>query len=106
MLAYVTALWDCRAECSSTPKDEDEIESVTHEVRHSGKRLEVAALDLSGTLEDTLDRVDQLAHRIRGLRRSRIASTVRDDGMPVFRVPANANVITSADVYESLDEWP
>ena len=41
---------------------------MIHEVRHSGKSLEVAALDLSGTLEDILDRVNELADRIRRLR--------------------------------------
>ena len=37
-------------------------------VRHSGKRLEVAALDLSGTLEDVLRRVKRLADRVIALR--------------------------------------
>ncbi len=37
-------------------------------VRHSGKRLEVVALDLSGTLEEVLARVAMLADRIRELR--------------------------------------
>ena len=39
-----------------------------HTVRHSGKRLEVAALDLSGSLDDTLARVGDLAQRVRALR--------------------------------------
>lgn len=104
LLAYATAL-DLQGGMLIYAKDEDEIKPMKHEVRHSGKCLEVAALDLSGTLEDTLGRVDQLAGRIRRLRRSRSASTVRDDGMPVFRVPANADAITSEDVYQSLDEW-
>ena len=42
----------------------------THTVRHSGKRLEVAALDLSGTLKGTLTRVGELALRVTGLRRA------------------------------------
>ena len=42
----------------------------THTVRHSGKRLEVAALDLSGTLKMTLTRVRELAQRVAGLRRA------------------------------------
>ena len=45
-----------------------EADPVTYEVRNSGKRLEVAALDLSGSLEDILDRVEQIADRIRRLR--------------------------------------
>ena len=42
-----------------------EAEPVVHEVRRSGKRLEVAALDLSGTLEQVLSRVKYLARTIR-----------------------------------------
>ena len=36
----------------------------------------------------------------------RSATTVRDDGMPVFKVPDDAPPITSEDVYRELDEWP
>lgn len=43
-------------------------EIATHTVRHCGKRLEVAALDLSGALEGTLARVAALADRVAGLR--------------------------------------
>ena len=49
-----------------------EREPVAHTVRHSGKRLEVATLDLSGALEGTLDRIGDLAQRIRRLRRPAI----------------------------------
>ena len=41
-----------------------EAEPLVHEVRRSGKRLEVAALDLSGTLEQVLARVQSLAGRV------------------------------------------
>ena len=41
-----------------------EAEPVVHEVRRSGKRLDVAALDLSGTLEQVLARVESLAERV------------------------------------------
>ena len=41
---------------------------ATHTVRHSGRRLEVAALDLSGDLEGTLVKIRDLAQRITGLR--------------------------------------
>ncbi|MCE2458969.1 MAG: antitoxin [Dehalococcoidia bacterium] len=34
------------------------------------------------------------------------ATTVREDGMPVFKVPEDAQPITSEDVYRELDEWP
>ena len=43
---------------------------ATYTVRHSGKRLKVAALDLSGTLEGTLARVRDLARHVTGLRRA------------------------------------
>ena len=49
-----------------------EREPVAHTVRHSGKRLEVATLDLTGALEDTLGRVADMARRIRILRLSAI----------------------------------
>ena len=45
-----------------------ERESATYTVRHSGKRLEVAALDLSGTLDQVLERVGDLAGKVRALR--------------------------------------
>ena len=47
---------------------EGEAEPVVHKVRNSGKHIEVAALDLSGSLEDILGRVDELAIRARRLR--------------------------------------
>ena len=45
-----------------------EAEPTVHQVRHSGKRLEVAALDLSGTLEQVLARVQRLAERVKAWR--------------------------------------
>ena len=48
---------------------EGEADPVVHEVRYSGKRLEVAALDLSGSLEEVLERVDQIADGVRVLSR-------------------------------------
>ena len=33
-------------------------------------------------------------------------TTVRPDGMPVFRVPADAAPITSDDVRKALSDWP
>ena len=41
---------------------------MTYHVRHSGKRLEVAALDLSGTLDAVLERVGHVAGRVKALR--------------------------------------
>ena len=65
MLAYVTAL-DLPGGLLIYAKGE--AEPVVHEVRDSGRRLEVAALDLSGTLDDVLTRVESMAGRVRALR--------------------------------------
>ena len=42
--------------------------TTTYTVRHSGKRLEVFALDLSCSLDDILERIETLACKIRSLR--------------------------------------
>ena len=65
LLAYVTALdlpggLLVYAQGEATPAD--------YVIRNSDKRLEVAALDLSGTLVDVLERVDALAERVKKLR--------------------------------------
>ena len=65
LLAYLTAL-DLPG--GMLIYAEGEADPVIHDVRNSGKRLEVAALDLSGTLEEILHRVGKLAGRIRQLR--------------------------------------
>ena len=65
LLAYVSAL-DLPGGMLIYAKGERE--PVTYRVRHSGKRLEVAALDLSGTLDDALKRVGSLAIRVKALR--------------------------------------
>ncbi len=67
LLAYTTAL-DLPGGLLVYAEDEDERESATYTVRHSGKRLEVASLDLSGPLEDVLERVRELAVRAMALR--------------------------------------
>ena len=67
LLAYVTAL-DLPGGLLIYAQGEPE--SATHTVRHSGRRLEVAALDLSGNLEGTLAKIGNLAQRVRGLRRA------------------------------------
>ena len=46
----------------------DEAEPREYSVRHAGKRLEVAALDLAGTLEKALVRVKGLSERVIALR--------------------------------------
>ena len=54
-----------------------EAEEVVHQVRHAGKQLEVAALDLSGTIGDLQARIRELAVRVRALR-----CEVRSAGTP------------------------
>ena len=46
-----------------------EAEEVVHRVNYAGKRLEVAALDLSGTIDDLRTRVAEVADRVRALHR-------------------------------------
>ena len=65
MLAYVTAL--------NLPRGlliyaKDEAQPAAYQVRHSGKWLEIAALDLSGSLEEVLERVNVLASMIKAMR--------------------------------------
>ena len=45
-----------------------EADTASYLVRHSGKRLDVVALDLSGTLDEVLERVRYVAERVRALR--------------------------------------
>lgn len=65
LLAYATAL-DLPGGMLIYAKGETD--PVVHQMMHVGKQLEVAALDLSGTLDDALDDVARLAHRVRELR--------------------------------------
>ena len=65
LLAYVTAL---NLPGGLLIYAEGKADTATYRVRNSGKRLEVAALDLRGTLADVLKRVNVLAGRIRKLR--------------------------------------
>ena len=65
LLAYVTAL---NLPGGMLIYAKGEREPATYHVRHSGKWLEVAALDLSGTLDDVLKRVEGLAIRVKVLR--------------------------------------
>ena len=45
-----------------------EADTSPYRVKHARKRLEVMALDLSGTLDEVLERVDYVAARVRALR--------------------------------------
>ncbi|MCY4390673.1 MAG: restriction endonuclease [Chloroflexi bacterium] len=65
LLAYVTAL-DLPA--GLLVYAQGEADAASYRVRHAGKRLHVAALDLSGALDDVLRRVDDLAARVLRLR--------------------------------------
>ena len=62
LLAYATAL-DLPGGILIYAKGE--ADPITHQVRHSRKRLEIAALDLSGSLDDVLNRVKDVASRVR-----------------------------------------
>ncbi len=67
LLAYVTAAnlpWGMLIYAQW----EGEAGTVKYTVRHCGKRLQVAALDLSGNLEGVLGRVKELADKIKALR--------------------------------------
>ena len=46
-----------------------EAEWAVHQVQHVGIRLKIAALDLSGTIDELLARIDELAAMIQALRR-------------------------------------
>lgn len=65
LLAYVTAL---NLPGGMIIYAKGEAEPVVHEIRHSGKRLEVAALDLSGSLNEILEHIGCLAKQVRALR--------------------------------------
>ena len=52
-----------------------EADAASYRVRHAGKRLDVVALDLSGTLEEVLGRVGYVAERVRALRNEAIRSS-------------------------------
>ena len=64
LLAYTTAL---NLPSGLLIYAEGEADAATYTLRHVGKQLEVVALDLSGPLDDVLDRVRALADRLRTL---------------------------------------
>ena len=65
MLAYVTAL---NLPGGLLVYAKGEADTADHRVRHSEKRLEIAALDLSGEFDDVLASVDRLADKVVALR--------------------------------------
>ena len=70
LLAYVTAL---NLPGGLLVYAQGEAETAALSVRHSDKRLEVAALNLGGSLDAVLKRVDVLAERVKALRDEAIA---------------------------------
>ena len=65
LLAYATAL---NLPGGLLVYAKGEADTASYRVRHAGKRLDVVALDLSGTLDEVLGRVDYVATRVRALR--------------------------------------
>ena len=64
LLAYATAL---NLPGGLLIYAQGEADTASYVVRHSGRRLEVVALDLSGTLAHVLARVEHVAARVRAL---------------------------------------
>ena len=77
LLAYATAL-DLPGGLLVYAKGE--ADSGTFNVLNSGRRLEVAALDLSGALADLLLSVDEVAWKVRALRREAFDHLTEDSG--------------------------
>ena len=65
LLAYVTAL-DLGG--GILIYAQGEADTASYRVKHTDKRLKVVALDLSGTLDDVLGRIDHVARKVRKLR--------------------------------------
>lgn len=65
LLAYATAL---KLPGGLLVYAQGEADTWPYRVKHTSKRLEVMALDLSGTLDEVLERVDDVAARVRALR--------------------------------------
>lgn len=65
LLAYATAL---HLPGGLLVYAQGEADSVVHQVRHLGKRLEVATVDLSGSIDDIRASIKRVAERVRRLR--------------------------------------
>ena len=74
ILAYSTALDLPGGMLIYAKDDPGEANEATYTVRHAGKRLQVVALDLSGTLDAVLERVGSIAEDARALRARRRAA--------------------------------
>ena len=64
LLAYATAL---DLPSGLLVYAQGEADDVAHRIRHVGKRLEIATLDLSGTIDSVRDGVEKLADRVRSM---------------------------------------
>ena len=73
VLAYTTALG---LPCGLVVYAEGERRPATYMIRNSGARLEVVSLDLNGSLEDMLGRIEVLAEQVRRMRDE--AGSLRD----------------------------
>lgn len=91
LLAYVTAL-DLPG--GMLVYAAGEADGVVHEVRHSGRRLEVATLDISGTLDEILENVRVLASRVRDLSTLETTTERRDRQQSAPRHVANSSAFT------------
>ena len=64
LFAYTTALNLPGGLLVYAKSGADDDHSALHHVRHAGKLLEIASLDLGGTLDDVLLRVGNIAHKV------------------------------------------
>ena len=85
ILAYATAL-DVPGGLLIYAKGE--ADTAMYNVMHSGKQLKVAALDLSGTLEEVLERVSAIADLVRTLRQEAIAASAATKMNALTPVPS------------------
>lgn len=77
ILAYATALDLPGGMLIYAKDDQSEANETTYTVRHAGKRLQVAALDLSGKLDAVLARVGAIAEDARALRNAAVGARRR-----------------------------
>ena len=88
LLAYATAL-DLPGGLLIYAKGE--AETGTYRLQHTDKRLKVAALDLSGTLEEILERVNNIADQVRTMRSEALHAHAAAKMISFKPVPASLN---------------
>lgn len=74
LLAYATAL---NLPGGLLIYAQGEADAANYQVRHCGKMLDVAALDISGTLDDVLARVRTIAGRVCARRAAAVAASIK-----------------------------